>query len=88
MKPGFGHCYVLELFSHGYLSPLITDFLSKIIVFYQAAAIKIEMRGGEWDRAYVQMDGEPWKQPLIQDQSTTVEISKVPYHSLMINGDQ
>ncbi|KAM0930055.1 hypothetical protein ACQ4PT_001141 [Festuca glaucescens] len=53
----------------------------------QAAAIKLEMRGGEWDRAYVQMDGEPWKQPLIQDQSTTVEINKVPYHSLMINGD-
>ena len=56
--------------------------------FPQAAAIKFEMRGGEWDREYIQMDGEPWKQPLLQEHSTTVEINKVPYHSLMINGEQ
>uniref|UniRef100_A0A2N9HBW9 Diacylglycerol kinase accessory domain-containing protein n=1 Tax=Fagus sylvatica TaxID=28930 RepID=A0A2N9HBW9_FAGSY len=30
----------------------------------QAAAIRLEIRGGEWKDAYMQMDGEPWKQPL------------------------
>ena len=80
-----GHRYVLEFFFTCLVFFPNNEFPSKNTAFYQAAAIKFEMRGGEWDRAYVQMDGEPWKQPLIQDQSTTVEISKVPYHSLMIN---
>ncbi|CAM0943572.1 unnamed protein product [Alopecurus aequalis] len=80
---------LVEIFGlkEGWHASFVMAELIKAKHIAQAAAIKFEMRGGEWDRAYVQMDGEPWKQPLIQDQSTTVEISKVPYHSLMLNGD-
>lgn len=53
----------------------------------QAAAIRLEIRGGEWKNAYMQMDGEPWKQPLNKDFSTFLEIKRVPFQSLMISGD-
>ncbi|KAI4982558.1 hypothetical protein ZWY2020_023050 [Hordeum vulgare] len=80
---------LIEIFGlkEGWHASFVMAELIKAKHIAQAAAIKFEMRGGEWDRAYVQMDGEPWKQPLIQYQSTTVEINKVPYHSRMINGD-
>ncbi|KAL0872922.1 hypothetical protein Bca101_022627 [Brassica carinata] len=51
----------------------------------QAAAIRFELRGGDWKDAFLQMDGEPWKQPMKTDYSTFVEIKKVPFQSLMIN---
>jgi len=47
----------------------------------------LEVRGGEWKDAYMQMDGEPWKQPLSKDFSTFVEIRREPFQSLMISGD-
>ncbi|XP_027367269.1 diacylglycerol kinase 4-like [Abrus precatorius] len=53
----------------------------------QAAAIRLEVRGGEWKNAYMQMDGEPWKQPMSKDFSTFVEIKREPFQSLMINGE-
>ncbi|KAF5198509.1 Diacylglycerol kinase, partial [Thalictrum thalictroides] len=53
----------------------------------QAAAIRIEIRGGEWKKAYLQMDGEPWKQPIKKEYSTFVEITRVPFQSLMISGE-
>ncbi|KAI4376798.1 hypothetical protein MLD38_014516 [Melastoma candidum] len=53
----------------------------------QAAAIRLEVCGGEWKNAYMQMDGEPWKQPLCQDYSTFVEIKRVPFQSPMIRGE-
>jgi diacylglycerol kinase (ATP) len=53
----------------------------------QAAAIRFELRGGDWKNAFLQMDGEPWKQPMKSDYSTFVEIKKVPFQSLMINGE-
>lgn len=37
---------------------------------------------------FLQMDGEPWKQPMKSDYSTFVEIKKVPFQSLMINGSE
>ncbi|OEL24668.1 Diacylglycerol kinase 7 [Dichanthelium oligosanthes] len=81
---------LLEIFGlkEGWHASFVMAELIKAKHIAQAAAIKFEMRGGQWNRAYVQMDGEPWKQPLIQDQSTILEINKVPYHSLMINGEQ
>ncbi|XP_047323446.1 diacylglycerol kinase 7-like [Impatiens glandulifera] len=51
----------------------------------QAAAIRFEFRGGEWKKAYMQMDGEPWKQPLQQDYSTFIDIKLVQYKSVMLN---
>jgi len=92
-KKGFVEAHsddgLIEIFGlkEGWHASFVMADLIKAKHIAQAAAIKFEMRGGEWDRAYVQMDGEPWKQPLIQDQSTIVEINKVPYHSRMINGD-
>ncbi|KAI0497009.1 hypothetical protein KFK09_023337 [Dendrobium nobile] len=53
----------------------------------QAAAIRLEIRGGQWNHAYMQMDGEPWKQRLSSEYSSFVEIKRVPHQSLMIRGD-
>ena len=53
----------------------------------QASAIRFELRGGEWTEAYMQIDGEPWKQPMNKDFSTFVEIKRVQYQSLMVKGD-
>ncbi|KAK4754889.1 hypothetical protein SAY87_008646 [Trapa incisa] len=53
----------------------------------QAAAVRFEFRGGEWENAYMQMDGEPWKQPLNSNFSTFVEIKRVPFQSIMIHGE-
>ncbi|XP_022749313.1 diacylglycerol kinase 7-like [Durio zibethinus] len=52
----------------------------------QAASIRMELRGGEWKDAYMQMDGEPWKQPM-SEYSTFVEIKRVPFQSLVISGE-
>ncbi|OVA04238.1 Diacylglycerol kinase [Macleaya cordata] len=52
----------------------------------QAAAIRLEIRGGEWREAFMQMDGEPWKQSMNNEYSTFVEIKRVPFQSLMISG--
>jgi len=53
----------------------------------QAAAIRIEIRGGDWKKTYLQMDGEPWKQPTNKEYSTFVEINRVKDQSLMISWD-
>ncbi|KAH0436083.1 hypothetical protein IEQ34_026490 [Dendrobium chrysotoxum] len=53
----------------------------------QAAAIRLEIRGGQWNHAYMQMDGEPWKQRLSSEYSSFVEIKRMPHQSLMIRGD-
>ncbi|KAJ9141235.1 hypothetical protein P3X46_031796 [Hevea brasiliensis] len=53
----------------------------------QAAAIRLEIRGGEWKDAYMQMDGEPWKQPMSKEYSSFVEINRVPFQSIMISGE-
>ncbi|XP_020203289.1 diacylglycerol kinase 7-like [Cajanus cajan] len=53
----------------------------------QATTIRLEVRGGEWKDAYMQMDGEPWKQPMSKDFSTFVEIKREPFQSIMINGE-
>ncbi|KAI9125477.1 hypothetical protein K1719_002895 [Acacia pycnantha] len=54
----------------------------------QTAAIRLELIGGEWKNAYMQMDGEPWKQPLNKNLSTILEIKREPYQSYMIRGDK
>ncbi|XP_054790889.1 diacylglycerol kinase 4-like [Prosopis cineraria] len=53
----------------------------------QAAAVRLELIGGEWKNAYMQMDGEPWKQPLDKNLSTILEIKREPYQSYMIRGE-
>ncbi|KAK8501262.1 hypothetical protein V6N12_008282 [Hibiscus sabdariffa] len=53
----------------------------------QASLVRLEIRGGEWKDVFMQMDGEPWKLPISKDYSTLVEIQKVPFQSLMVNGE-
>lgn len=66
----------------------VTDSeLNKFLCIFQASAIRFELRGGEWKEAYMQMDGEPWKQPINKDYSTFVEIKRVPFQSVMVHGD-
>ncbi|KAI3961495.1 hypothetical protein MKX01_001231 [Papaver californicum] len=50
----------------------------------QAAAIRMEVRGGDWKKGYMQMDGEPWKQPMHREYSTYVDIVRAPFQSRMI----
>ncbi|KAL5993904.1 Diacylglycerol kinase 4 [Asimina triloba] len=52
----------------------------------QAASIRVEIRGGQWAHAYMQMDGEPWNQPINKGFSTLVVIKRVPFQSFMISG--
>uniref|UniRef100_A0A2C9ULZ5 Uncharacterized protein n=1 Tax=Manihot esculenta TaxID=3983 RepID=A0A2C9ULZ5_MANES len=66
---------------------IILIYLLNLSCIFQAAAIRLEIRGGEWRDAYMQMDGEPWKHPMSNEYSSFVEIKRVPFHSLMISGD-
>ncbi|KAJ4816505.1 Diacylglycerol kinase [Rhynchospora pubera] len=80
---------LLEIFGlkEGWHASFVMAEVIKAKHIAQAAAIKLELRGGQWNRAYLQMDGEPWRQPLTNDYSTFVEIKKMPFHSLMLNGE-
>ncbi|KAJ3695388.1 hypothetical protein LUZ60_000765 [Juncus effusus] len=80
---------LLEIFGlkEGWHASFVMAEFIKAKHIAQAAAIKLEIRGSQWNRAYLQIDGEPWRQPLKNEYSTFVEIKKVPYHSLMLNGE-
>ncbi|KAF7154069.1 hypothetical protein RHSIM_Rhsim01G0009300 [Rhododendron simsii] len=92
-KRGFVEAHVddglIEIFGlkHGWHASMVMTELISAIHIAQGAAIRFEFRGGEWKEAFLQMDGEPWKQPMSKDYSTFVEIKKVPFQSVMINGD-
>ncbi|KAK1429916.1 hypothetical protein QVD17_12252 [Tagetes erecta] len=73
-------------FKQGWHASLVMVELISAIHIAQAAAIRFELRGGAWKRAFMQMDGEPWKQPLKNEFSTFVDIERVPFRSVMING--
>lgn len=82
---------LLEIFGlkQGWHASLVMVELISAKHIAQAAAIRLEIKGGQWRDAYMQMDGEPWKQPLDHEYSTFVDIKKVPYPSLIINcGDR
>ncbi|RWW27337.1 hypothetical protein GW17_00008236 [Ensete ventricosum] len=79
---------LLEIFGlkHGWHASFVMVELISAKHIAQAAAIKLELRGGAWNKAYMQMDGEPWKQPLKRDYSTFMKIERVPSQSRMISG--
>ncbi|KAF9615009.1 hypothetical protein IFM89_021563 [Coptis chinensis] len=79
---------VLEIFGlkQGWHASFVMVELISAKHIAQAAAIRVEIRGGDWKKAYLQMDGEPWKQPINKEYSTFVEINRVPKQSLMISG--
>ncbi|KAL3532906.1 hypothetical protein ACH5RR_006427 [Cinchona calisaya] len=80
---------LLEIFGlkHGWHASIVMAELISAKHIAQASAICFELRGGEWNEAYMQMDGEPWKQPINNDYSTFVEIKRVPFQSVMVHGD-
>ncbi|GAB2291500.1 Diacylglycerol kinase 4 [Dionaea muscipula] len=80
---------LVEIFGlkHGWHASFVMVELINAKHIAQAAAIRLEVRGGDWTQSFMQMDGEPWKQPLDQEFSTFVEIKKVPHQSLMIYGE-
>ncbi|GAA0164747.1 kinase [Lithospermum erythrorhizon] len=80
----------LEIFGlkQGWHASLVMVELISAKHIAQASSIRFELRGGEWERAYMQIDGEPWKQPMSRDYSTYVEIKRVPFQSIMVYGDQ
>ncbi|CAL9082864.1 unnamed protein product [Musa acuminata var. zebrina] len=92
-KRGFVEAHMddglLEIFGlkQGWHASLVMVELISAKHIAQAAAIRLEIRGGEWKDAYMQMDGEPWKQPLNNEYSSFVEIERVPWRSLIINGE-
>ncbi|KAL6004378.1 Diacylglycerol kinase 7, partial [Asimina triloba] len=53
----------------------------------QAASIRLEIRGGQWAHAYMQIDGEPWNQPINKGFSTFVVIKGVPFQSLLFSSE-
>lgn len=91
-KRGFVEAHVddglIEIFGmkQGWHASFVMTELITAKHLAQAAAIKLEIRGGQWKQAYLQMDGEPWKQPIVKDFSTYVVIKRVPFQSLMISG--
>ncbi|XAR51207.1 Diacylglycerol kinase [Bertholletia excelsa] len=92
-KRGFVEAQVddgrLEIFGlkQGWHASFVMTELISAKHIAQAAVIRFEFRGGEWKEAYMQMDGEPWKQPMNRSYSTFIEIKRVPFQSVMINGE-
>ncbi|XP_057459845.1 diacylglycerol kinase 7-like isoform X2 [Actinidia eriantha] len=92
-KRGFVEAHVddglIEIFGlkQGWHASFVMTELISAKHIAQAAAIRFEFRGGEWKEAFMQMDGEPWKQPMNKDYSTFIEIKRVPFQSFMIHGD-
>ncbi|KAH9618393.1 hypothetical protein KSS87_019926 [Heliosperma pusillum] len=80
---------LLEIFGlkHGWHASFVMVELISAKHIAQAAAIRFEVRGGEWRESFMQIDGEPWKQPLDKEYSTFVEIRRVPNQSILIRGE-
>ncbi|KAI3444118.1 hypothetical protein Pfo_000783 [Paulownia fortunei] len=74
-------------FKQGWHASMVMAELISAKHIAQASAIRFELRGGEWKKSYMQMDGEPWKQPMNKEFSTFVEIKKVPHQSIMVRGE-
>ncbi|KAK1391585.1 diacylglycerol kinase [Heracleum sosnowskyi] len=92
-KKGFVEAHtddgILEVFGlkQGWHTSVVMVELITAKHLAQAAGLRFEFRGGEWRKSYMQMDGEPWKQPLNNAYSTFVEINRVPNQSVMITGE-
>ncbi|TYI16780.1 hypothetical protein ES332_A08G277900v1 [Gossypium tomentosum] len=92
-KRGFVEAHVddgiLEIFGlkQGWHASFVMVELISAKHIAQASSIRLELSGGDWRDAFLQMDGEPWKQPMSKEYSTIVEIKKVPFPSVMVNGE-
>ncbi|KAL0383191.1 UNVERIFIED_CONTAM: Diacylglycerol kinase [Sesamum calycinum] len=71
----------------GFVEAHADDGCVEVLVSNKASAIRFELRGGEWKEAYMQMDGEPWRQRMDKEYSTFVEIKRVPHQSIMVRAE-
>ncbi|URE12517.1 DAGKa [Musa troglodytarum] len=79
---------LLEIFGlkHAWHASFVMAELRSAMHIAQAAAVKLSLTGGALKEAYMQMDGEPWKQPISKEHPTFVIIESTPFHSRIISG--
>ncbi|KAL0453605.1 UNVERIFIED_CONTAM: Diacylglycerol kinase [Sesamum latifolium] len=80
-------CLEVFGFKQGWHASMVMVELISAKHIAQASAIRFELRGGEWKEAYMQMDGEPWRQRMDKEYSTFVEIKRVPHQSIMVRAE-
>ncbi|KAG0610421.1 hypothetical protein M758_7G063800 [Ceratodon purpureus] len=71
----------------GWHSAFVLLEVSTAVRLCQAEAIKLELNGKARTKAYLQMDGEPWMQPMGTPEDATptvVMIEKLPHPSLLL----
>ncbi|KAF5787549.1 putative diacylglycerol kinase (ATP) [Helianthus annuus] len=80
---------LLEIFGfkQGWHASLVMVDLISAKHIAQAAAIRFELRGGTWRECFMQVDGEPWKQPMNNEYSTFLDIKRVPFQSILVKGE-
>ncbi|XP_065011840.1 diacylglycerol kinase 7-like isoform X1 [Musa acuminata AAA Group] len=79
---------LLEIFGlkHAWHASCVMAELSPAVHIAQAAAVKLRLKGGDSKEAYMQMDGEPWKQPIKKEYPNLVIIESTPFQSRIISG--
>lgn len=93
-KKGFGQAQaddgLIEIFGlkNGWHTSFVMADLITAKHLSQALDLKLELGGSQRKQAYMQMDGEPWKQPLSNIHSTVIEIARAPYQSLILNANR
>ncbi|XP_076908926.1 diacylglycerol kinase 4-like [Bidens hawaiensis] len=80
---------LLEIFvlKQGWHASLVMAELISAKHIAQASAIRFELRGGTWRECFMQMEGEPWKQPMNNEYSTFLGIKRVPFLSILVKGE-
>lgn len=77
----------LEIFGlyDGWHASLVMLSLRSAKRLAQACAVQMQLIADQRHRIYMQMDGEPWRQPLSEmENSTIIEITRTPTRSLML----
>ncbi|MCO5567530.1 hypothetical protein L7F22_021224 [Adiantum nelumboides] len=83
-RPNDGLLEIFGLFD-GWHASLVMLSLRSAKRLAQACAIRMHLIADLRHRIYMQMDGEPWRQPLSENEnSTIIEITSTPTRSLML----
>ena len=73
----------------GWHTALMMGKMSHASRLAQACGVRLELRRAVSSAAFMQLDGEPWKQPLRDSRETTVvEISRNRNKALLLVGPQ
>ncbi|KAG0558393.1 hypothetical protein KC19_10G024800 [Ceratodon purpureus] len=84
-RPDDGLLEIMGL-KDGWHSAFVLLEVSTAVRLCQAEAVKLEFNGNTRRNAYLQMDGEPWMQPMgaPHDEPTVVMIEKLPSPSMVL----